>query len=239
MRIRHLGHSCLAVEAADTRVLVDPGSFSDAEDVLAAGPYDAVAITHQHADHVAPALLARVLEASPQALVLAEPQTAAGLRGETELPGGAFEGTLPADRLVELPAGSSQRAGGIEVAAVGGDHAVIHPDIPRVGNSGLVLSTPGEPRLGITGDSLEEVPEFEGIDVLAFAVVAPWSKMRETIDFLRAVRPGLALPVHDAVVSTQGRTIYITQSTNLAPEGTEVRDWPEGERVVEVAASER
>ncbi|WP_152351816.1 MBL fold metallo-hydrolase [Brachybacterium subflavum] len=237
MKIRHLGHSCLAVEAAGRRLLVDPGSFSDPDTVLAAGPYDAVAITHQHADHVAPALLARVLEASPEVRVLAEPQTAAGLRGERELPGGAFEGELGADQLVELPAGAAERVGEIEVGAVGGEHAIIHPDIPRVGNSGLVISAPGEPRLGVTGDSLEVVPEFSGIDVLAFAVVAPWSKMQETIDFLRAVRPVLALPVHDSVVSTQGRTIFIAQSTNLAPEGTEVRDWPEGERVVEVAAA--
>jgi len=33
--------------------------------------------------------------------------------------------------------------------------------------------------------------------------------------------------VHDAIVSPDGRPIYISQSTNLAPEGTEVRDWPE------------
>ncbi|MCG7308728.1 MBL fold metallo-hydrolase [Brachybacterium sp. ACRRE] len=237
MKIRHLGHSCLAVETGGLRLLVDPGSFSDPDAVLAAGPYDAVAITHQHADHVAPALLARVLEASPEARVLAEPQTAAGLRGERELPGGAFEGALGADQLVELPAGAVETVGEVEVGAVGGEHAIIHPDIPRVGNSGLVISAPGEPRLGVTGDSLEVVPEFAGIDVLAFAVVAPWSKMQETIDFLRAVRPVLALPVHDSVVSPQGRTIFIAQSTNLAPEGTEVRDWPEGDRVVEVTAA--
>ena len=57
-------------------------------------------------------------------------------------------------------------------------------------------------------------------------MVAPWSKMAETIDFLRAVGPRLALPVHDAVASDVGRPIYLRQATNLAPEGTEVRDWP-------------
>ena len=62
--------------------------------------------------------------------------------------------------------------------------------------------------------------------LLAFAVVAPWSKVAETIDFLRAVNPVLALPVHDAVASEVGRPIYLRQSTALAPEGTEVRDWP-------------
>src|SRR5690625_5844656 len=78
------------------------------------------------------------------------------------------------------------------MAAVGGHHANSHPDIPRVGNIGLVLSAGDGPRLGVTGDSLEPLQEFHGIDALAFAVVAPWSKMAETIDFLRAVGPKLA-----------------------------------------------
>ena len=55
-------------------------------------------------------------------------------------------------------------------------------------------------------------------------------------EFLRAVGPRLALPVHDAVASDLGRPIYLRQATNLAPEGTEVRDWPE-DGVVEVARS--
>src|SRR5699024_1399354 len=86
---------------------------------------------------------------------------------------------------------------------------------------------------GITGDSLEPVPEFRGIDVLAFAVVAPWSKMAETIDFLRAVAPVLALPVHDAIASDVGRPIFLRQYTDLAPAGTHVRAGP-GDGVVEV-----
>ncbi|MGO1504920.1 MAG: MBL fold metallo-hydrolase, partial [Brachybacterium sp.] len=115
-------------------------------------------------------------------------------------------------------------------------HAIIHPDIPRVGNAGLVITAGEGPKLGVTGDSLEPVPQFHGIDVLAFAVVAPWSKMAETIDFLRAVSPVLALPVHDAIASDVGRPIFLRQSTNLAPEGTEVRDWP-ADGTIEIAGS--
>ena len=125
---------------------------------------------------------------------------------------------------------------GLTVRGVGGRHAVIHPDIPRVGNCGYVVSAEGEPRLGITGDSLEVIEEFRGIDALAFAVVAPWSKMSETIDFLREVAPILALPVHDGIASGNGRPIFLKQSTDLAPEATEVRDGPEG-GVVEISAA--
>ncbi|ATG54181.1 Zn-dependent hydrolase [Brachybacterium ginsengisoli] len=230
MKIRHLVHSCLLVEIAGRHLLVDPGGFS-AEAVRALGPealsaLDAVLVTHQHPDHLDRDLLDEVLALAPGIVVIAEPETAAQL---TEAGEGArpvpTERVLPlrAGELHELPALDGEDA--VRIRAVGGRHAIIHPDIPRVGNCGLVLEAGGGPRLGITGDSLEPVQEFHGIDVLAFAVVAPWSKVAETIDFLRAVNPVLALPVHDAVASAAGRPIFLRQSTNLAPEGTEVRDW--------------
>lgn len=237
MKIRHLVHSCLLVEAAGRRLLVDPGSFSTetvralGADVLAG--IDAVLVTHQHSDHVDPELLGEVLAAAPEAVVIAEPETAEMLEGDD---------VVAQDTLLPLPAGSVHEFSAAEghtplrITAVGGRHAIIHPDIPRVGNTGLVISAGDGPRLGITGDSLEPVQEFHGIDALAFAVVAPWSKMAETIEFLRAVRPCLALPVHDGVASEQGRAIYMRQSTQLAPEGTEVQDWPQPDRIVEVSS---
>jgi L-ascorbate metabolism protein UlaG (beta-lactamase superfamily) len=213
---------------------VDPGAFSDADAIRVLTGLDAVVITHQHADHVDPALLAEVLENNGDLPVIAEPQTAAALDAGEVLPGGTYPGHLTEGQVVPLPPGGEVRVDALTVSGVGGWHAVIHPDIPRVGNTGLVISAEGEPRLGVTGDSLEAVPEFRGIDVLAFAVVAPWSKMRETIDFLREVRPVLALPVHDAIVGPKGRPIFLNQSTALSPEGTEVRDWPEDGSAVEV-----
>lgn len=226
MRIQHLRHSCLLVETGGHRVLVDPGTFSPAAADVSG--VDLVLITHQHPDHVDPEALPGILAASPEAVVIAEPEAAEAIAEiVAAAPGGRAVGRLAAGEALDHD--------GLRVTAHGGRHAIIHPDIPRVGNVGYVLETAGEPRLGITGDSLEPVAAFGGIDVLAVAVVAPWSKMRETIDFLREVRPVLALPVHDAVASAEGRAIYLRQATDLAPEGTEVRDWPE-DGVVELSA---
>lgn len=219
MKLHHLGHSALLVETAGARLLVDPGSFSvpataDLTDLTA------VAITHQHADHVDPDLLASVLAKNADLPVIAEPQTADMLRGHEALSGSA-------EQITAIAPGEVREVGPLRITAVGGEHAVIHPDIPRVGNTGFVVAAEGEPTLGITGDSLEPVTEFTGVDALAFAMSAPWSKIQETIDFLRAVSPRVALPVHDGILSPQGRGIFVLQVGKLSGGDVEVQDWPE------------
>lgn len=145
MKIRHLVHSCLLVEVAGRRLLIDPGAFSTeavrglGADVLAG--IDAVLVTHQHPDHLDRGLLEEVLEHAADAEVLAEPETAALL---SERADGA-EAVDPG-RLHALGAGNTHELGAVEgqaavrIDAVGGQHAIIHPDIPRVGNAGLVIT---------------------------------------------------------------------------------------------------
>src|SRR5699024_7104717 len=158
MKIRHLVHSCLLVELAGRRLLVDPGGFSaeavrglDAE--LLAG-LDAVLITHQHPDHVDRALLQEVLERAEGAEVIAEPETAALLAEPADdadaVPAGRLR-ALPAGDVHELPAVAGEPA--LRLEAVGGHHASIHPDIPRGGNSGLVRSAGVGAGLGSTAAS--------------------------------------------------------------------------------------
>ena len=47
------------------------------------------------------------------------------------------------------------------------------------------------------------VPE-PAVETLLLPVSAPWLKLAEALDFVRAVRPERALPVHDAMLSQVG-----------------------------------
>ena len=206
MRITHLGHSCLLVESGGMRLLLDPGSFTPGFEDLE--HLDAVLVTHQHVDHVDPERLPVVVDRNPGVRLLAESSVAAEL---TSI-GLSAEALAPGDR---------HKIGGAHIEVVGGAHALIHPDIPQVGNVGLLLRSDGDPTFFHPGDSYDAAPD--DVDILGLPINAPWTSIRETVAFARAVNAPTAVPIHDAVVSAVGRALYLRLIGALAPE-TELRD---------------
>lgn len=214
MRLTHLGHACLLVEIADTRLLIDPGTWSPR--AFEQRDLGAVLITHQHPDHVDRARLPELMRANPGAQLLSDPGTARILR-EAGLDAEAFEN----DDEVDVD--------GARVSAAGRDHALIHDDIPRIRNTGMRISAGGEPTVFHPGDALDAEPG--PVDVLAFPLNAPWMRSREMTGFLRRFNAPYAVPVHDALLSERGRALYLTQAGDLGGADTQIRDCAGGEPV--------
>jgi len=211
MRITHLGHACLLVEAGGQRILLDPGAFSPGfTDVTG---LDVILVTHQHADHVDLQRLPALLEINPQARLYAEPQAAALMQ----------EAGIGAEHMV---AGKALTFGRVQVTSVGDKHALINEALPRVGNLGVVLRTEGEPSLFHPGDAYDGEPGQ--IDILALPLNAPWTPSRDTISFARRISPRVCVPIHDALLSAIGRQLYLSQVRSFGPEAMELRDLCDG-----------
>ncbi|WP_158018325.1 MBL fold metallo-hydrolase [Mycobacterium basiliense] len=189
MQLTHFGHSCLLAEFGQTSVLFDPGSFAHGFEGITG--LAAILITHQHPDHVDVARLPALLDTNPGAVLYADPQTTAQLGAPCQ----------------EVHVGDELSVGQLTIRAVGGRHAVIHPEIPVIENiSYLIDDGDHRARLMHPGDALF-VPD-EPVDILATPAAAPWMKISEAVDYLRAVAPARAVPIHQGIIAPDARGIY-------------------------------
>jgi L-ascorbate metabolism protein UlaG (beta-lactamase superfamily) len=178
MRLTRYSHACVRLESDGRILVIDPGVFS--EEAALDGATD-VLITHEHADHVDVAKLAgRDLRIYAPAGVVEQLAT---------------EG-VPAQAVT---ANDSFTAAGFAIRAVGGQHAEIYGGYPGCANIGYVV----DENVYHPGDSLF-VPDVP-LSTLLVPAAGPWLKLAEAIDFVRAVKPVRAYPIHDAIVTAAGQ----------------------------------
>ncbi|GAA1928626.1 MBL fold metallo-hydrolase [Nocardioides hwasunensis] len=195
MRITKFGHACVRVQGEGGVVVIDPGSFSEAEALDGA---DAVLITHEHADHVHPDHLRRS-DAPIWTIAAVERMLRA-------------EAPDVAERVRVLRPGDRLDLAGTAVEVVGEKHAVIHPDYDRFDNSGYVLESGGS-SVYHPGDAL--TPPGRAVDVLLAPVSGPWLKISEAVDFVRQVGAPTSLGIHERVYSEIGITMAASHMGNL------------------------
>lgn len=199
LEITAFGHAAIGFDRGGRRLLIDPGFLSDPTAIDTA---DVVLITHEHADHFSVDALTAALRAHADLEV----------RGPGPVARRLAEAGAPAERVHEVTDGTEFTAAGLSVRAIGREHAVVHPNIPRVANVGYLV----EGAAYHPGDSFAAIPEVGPVEVLFVPISAPWLKLAESIDYLRAVEPAVAVPIHDAFLSEPGKAVADRLVTSLA-----------------------
>lgn len=216
MKLTKYTHACVRLEK-DGRVLVlDPGTFSETKQALDGA--QAVLITHEHGDHVDVPAMVNALRGTAGLAVFAPAGVAAHLREEAP----AAE-----DRIHTVEPGSSFEAAGFSVRTFGGQHALIHPQIPVVANIGYLI----DENVYHPGDSFV-VPDGVSVRTLLVPIHAPWNKAGEVVDFVIGVRAPRAFQIHDGLLNEMGLKMVEAHVTRLgAKYGTEYTHLSAGETV--------
>jgi L-ascorbate metabolism protein UlaG (beta-lactamase superfamily) len=207
MKIRKFGHSAFVLSEGDRLFVVDPGTFT--AELPALTGVDAIFISHAHPDHLDPAKVRTLVAANPPARIV-------GAAGVDRLLDG-----LPIESASE---GDLITVGPFALEFVGGEHAEILPEIPRIANLGVIVNE----GFYYPGDSL--VPPGREVDTVVLPVSAPWLKISDVEDFVLAVRPRRVVPAHTGVLSADGLKLTHGLVAQIAERaGSEVLDLQPGD----------
>ena len=178
-------HACFTVAKDGQLLVVDPGSFTT--DFIAPERVVGVVITHDHLDHYDPEIVAAIMDKNPDAMIVAH---------------ASITDSIEVFQSLTVEPGDSLSLGPFELEFFGGEHAPISEGVTLPANLGVMI----DDLLYYPGDSFV-TPDNRTVDTLALPIAAPWLKVSETIEFLRAVHPRAAFPTHDAILSSSGQAL--------------------------------
>lgn len=186
MKLTKYSHACAVLEQDGQKLLIDPGVFSELPENLT--NITALVITHVHPDHIDVEKIKKITAASPEVKIFTVHEVTEQLQDHPN--------------VTEVMDGDIEQAGVFTLEFFGGEHAVIHPDYGSFQNIGVLIND----AVCYPGDSFA-LPG-KPVHVLLAPAAAPWLKISEAMDFITAVKPQIAIPTHDAVLSDEGKAIH-------------------------------
>jgi L-ascorbate metabolism protein UlaG (beta-lactamase superfamily) len=199
VRLTKLGHACVRLAKNDANLVIDPGVWSEG----ALDGASAVLITHEHPDHLDTEAVLAALAADGGLGVWANEAVARHLTAAA------------AGQVHVVQGGDAFDVAGFSVHAYGHEHAVIHPSVPVIPNTGFAV----DGAVFHPGDALT-IPE-DRVPVLMLPINAPWLKVSEMIDYARAAGPSRAYAIHDGLLNDKGLGLMANLLRVAQPDGAE------------------
>ncbi|MFJ4219014.1 MBL fold metallo-hydrolase [Curtobacterium luteum] len=200
MEVTKLEHACQMLTRDGARLVLDPGNLTRPVDLTGVV---GIVVTHAHPDHVTPEQVRRILDANPDAVVIGPAGVATALA----------DAGIPVDVVTD---GDERTVGPFDLAFHGTRHNVIHSSIPVIDNTGVLV----DGRLFHPGDAYTVPPV--PVEVLATPIGAPWLKIGELMDWVAAVAPRRAYPIHEATLSEVGLGMHVGRLREVVEPGGEV-----------------
>lgn len=185
MRLIKYQHACFVIELDDSCLVVDPGQLAQ-DFVVPETNVVGVVVTHIHGDHLDQDKLRAIQSSHPDAAIYAHQQVIDELDDDIA-------------NIYAVNTGDVVTIDGFTLEFSGAEHALIHPKVPMCANLCVRIND----TVYYPGDSL--IKPDRPIKVLALPIAAPWMKTAEGMDYLVDVKPEIAFPTHDGVLSDAGK----------------------------------
>ncbi|MEL6802851.1 MAG: MBL fold metallo-hydrolase [Bacteroidota bacterium] len=184
MEIFKVGHSSVVVSVGNTRILTDPGGFTDLSLLPHIESLTAVIITHKHSDHISPDNIQALLDAKPDLPIYTNSETGVvlssinapwqSLEDDTEL---AIDDITV--KVWEVP------------------HHPIHDAVPAVKNLALLFNG----YFFHPGDALFIPPVPVPVLAMPFG---PFASIGQCMSYGAKIRPERIIPLHDGYLKEPG-----------------------------------
>lgn len=185
MQLTKFGHSCVLIDDGQTKILFDPGNWS--ESIPPDLKLDVLVVTHIHQDHLGLDKNLNVFQQAPKIFT------------NQEVANELAKNNLIAEAVTE---GQTLEIGSTSLQVFGSEHAIIHPDFPKFQNNGYLIND----KIFHPGDSFTVPPV--SIETLLLPLSSPWAKISETLDHLFTIKPKNCFPIHDELLSEKGKNLY-------------------------------
>ncbi|HVU75269.1 MAG TPA: MBL fold metallo-hydrolase, partial [Candidatus Paceibacterota bacterium] len=109
--------------------------------------------------------------------------------------------------------GGKTEVRGVLVEGFGTEHALVYPpDTGKCENTGYMI----DGQFYFPGDAFHT--PGKAVDVLALPVAGPWMKASDAVDFAKAIKPRIAIGVHDGIVQPFFRGFIGNLMAKFVPE---------------------
>ena len=188
MKLTKYEHSCVVLEKGGKSLVVDPGGLSGS--FVMPDDCVGVVVTHEHFDHLDQEKLQTIITAKPDVKIYTNKAVVALLSDELK------------NVSATVSTGDTVQVGDFSLEFVGGIHEEVRPELVRCENTGVIVDGvfyhPGDAHF---------VPE-KSVKWLGIPLNAPWSKVSETNEFVKAVKAEHAIPIHNGLLSEAGIPTY-------------------------------